>query len=138
MPLPGSLPDVKKKRYHITLRLAQQHWLPVKLRIIFKTLLLTYNALHHTGPEYLLNLLTCYVPACKLRSFDWPAVIPKQKCTTLGELSFSFMAQTLWNSVPDLEKKRHGPVLRLFDDVGQGPTLDRKGKIAMSDQVQKG
>ncbi|MGH0133211.1 UNVERIFIED_CONTAM: hypothetical protein FKN15_067547 [Acipenser sinensis] len=35
------------------------------------------------------------------------------------------------------EKKRlEACFLRLFDDVGQGPTLDRKGKIAMSDQVQ--
>ncbi|MGH0133534.1 UNVERIFIED_CONTAM: hypothetical protein FKN15_035313 [Acipenser sinensis] len=33
------------------------------------------------------------------------------------------------------EKKRlQTCFLRLFDDVGQGPTLDQKGKIAMSDQ----
>ncbi|MGH0148727.1 UNVERIFIED_CONTAM: hypothetical protein FKN15_038869 [Acipenser sinensis] len=48
------------------------------------------------GPEYLLNLLTRYIPACKLRSSDSGLlVIPKQKCTTLGEHLFSFMAPTL-------------------------------------------
>ncbi|MGH0122318.1 UNVERIFIED_CONTAM: hypothetical protein FKN15_003109 [Acipenser sinensis] len=36
------------------------------------------------------------------------------------------------------EKKRlESCFLRLFDDVGQGPTLDWKGKIAMSDQPLK-
>ncbi|MGH0162904.1 UNVERIFIED_CONTAM: hypothetical protein FKN15_043574 [Acipenser sinensis] len=35
----------------------------------------------------------------------------------------------------DGEKTTRDLFLRLFDDVGQGPTLDRKGKIAMSDQV---
>ncbi|MGH0134718.1 UNVERIFIED_CONTAM: hypothetical protein FKN15_030445 [Acipenser sinensis] len=51
------------------------------------------------GPEYLFSLLTCYVPAHKLRSSDSGLfVIPKQKCTTLGERSFSFMAPTLRNS----------------------------------------
>ncbi|MGH0190237.1 UNVERIFIED_CONTAM: hypothetical protein FKN15_043452 [Acipenser sinensis] len=94
MSLPECLPDVKKCD-HITPRLAQLHWLPVKFRIIMKTLLLTYNALHHTGPQYLLNLLTHYVPARKLRSSNSGLlVIPKQKCTTLGEHSFSFMAPT--------------------------------------------
>ncbi|MBN3283347.1 NEUV protein, partial [Polyodon spathula] len=27
----------------------QLHWLPVKFRMVFKALLLSYNALHHTG-----------------------------------------------------------------------------------------
>ena len=92
-----------KKHDHITPCLAQLHWLPVKFRITFKILLLAYKALHHTGPEYLSNLLTRYVPACKLRSSDSGLlVIPKQKCTTLGEHSFSFMAPTLRNSLPAL------------------------------------
>ncbi|MBN3270619.1 SCND3 protein, partial [Polyodon spathula] len=46
-------------------------------------------------PEYLSNLLTRYVPACKLRSSESDLlVIPKQKCATLRECSFSFMAPT--------------------------------------------
>ncbi|MGH0179192.1 UNVERIFIED_CONTAM: hypothetical protein FKN15_000843 [Acipenser sinensis] len=34
-----------------------------------------------------------------------------------------------------LEKRLETCALRLFDDVGQGPTSDRKGKIVMSDLV---
>ncbi|MGH0170918.1 UNVERIFIED_CONTAM: hypothetical protein FKN15_064701 [Acipenser sinensis] len=102
MLLLGSLPDVKKHD-HINPCLAQLHWLPVKFRITFKILLLAYKALNHTGPEYLSNLLSCYVPACKLRSSDSGLLdIPKQKRTTLRERSFSFMALTLWNSLPAL------------------------------------
>ncbi|MGH0115217.1 UNVERIFIED_CONTAM: hypothetical protein FKN15_070737 [Acipenser sinensis] len=53
--------------------------------------------------EYLSILLTRYVPTRKLRSSDSGLlIIPKQKCPTLGEHSFSFMAPTLWNSVPAL------------------------------------
>ncbi|MGH0156290.1 UNVERIFIED_CONTAM: hypothetical protein FKN15_031152 [Acipenser sinensis] len=42
-----------------------------------------------------------------------------------------------WFSLLFPEKKRlETCALRLFDDVGQGPTSDRKGKIVMSDLVQ--
>ncbi|MGH0127882.1 UNVERIFIED_CONTAM: hypothetical protein FKN15_052284 [Acipenser sinensis] len=34
------------------------------------------------------------------------------------------------------EKRQATCFLRLFDDVGQGPTSDRKGKIVMSDLVR--
>ncbi|MGH0137982.1 UNVERIFIED_CONTAM: hypothetical protein FKN15_068920 [Acipenser sinensis] len=37
--------------------------------------------------------------------------------------------------LPNGEKTTRELFLCLFDDVGQGPTLDRKGKIAMSDQA---
>ncbi len=43
-----------------------------------------------------------------------------------------------WFSQLFLEKKRLlTSFLRFFDDVGQGPTMDRIGIIAMSDQVRQ-
>ncbi len=42
---------------HISPVLQQLHWLPVKYRVEFKTLLLTYKALHNLAPQYLSQLL---------------------------------------------------------------------------------
>ncbi|KAJ8252002.1 hypothetical protein COCON_G00213140 [Conger conger] len=42
---------------HITPVLQQLHWLPVKSRIDFKILLLTFKALHNMAPSYLSELL---------------------------------------------------------------------------------
>ena len=42
-----------KKREHITPVLASLHWLPVKSRIEFKILLLTFKALNNMAPSYL-------------------------------------------------------------------------------------
>ena len=43
-------------------------WLPIKSRIQYEVLLLTYKCLHDLGPEYLRDLLDCYLPARRLRS----------------------------------------------------------------------
>ena len=42
-----------KKHDHVTPLLAKLHWLPIKDRIIYKILLLTFKALHDKGPIYL-------------------------------------------------------------------------------------
>ncbi|TWW69195.1 hypothetical protein D4764_18G0000010 [Takifugu flavidus] len=44
------------------------HWLPVKFRIIFKTLLLTYKVLRGLAPSYLEELVIPYQPNRPLRS----------------------------------------------------------------------
>uniref|UniRef100_A0A674MAK8 Reverse transcriptase domain-containing protein n=1 Tax=Takifugu rubripes TaxID=31033 RepID=A0A674MAK8_TAKRU len=56
------------KRDHITPIMASLHWLPVKFRIIFKTLLLTYKVLKGLAPSYLEELVTPYQPNRPLRS----------------------------------------------------------------------
>ena len=38
---------------HITPVLGSLHWLPVKFRVIFKILMLTFKCLHAQGPKYL-------------------------------------------------------------------------------------
>ncbi|KAK3554753.1 hypothetical protein QTP70_033443, partial [Hemibagrus guttatus] len=57
------------RRYeHITPILATLHWLPVKFRIDYKILLLTYKALNGLTPQYLSDLLVIYDPPRLLRS----------------------------------------------------------------------
>ena len=43
---------------HITLILFGLHWLPVRSRIIFHILTITFKAIHNMAPKYLSNLIT--------------------------------------------------------------------------------
>ncbi len=51
-----------RKFDHITPVLQELHWLPVRTRILYKILVLTYKALNGTAPDYIRSLLTCYQP----------------------------------------------------------------------------
>ena len=44
------------------------HWLPIRYRIMFKILLITYKALNILAPSYVRDLLTPYIPSRQLRS----------------------------------------------------------------------
>ena len=50
-------------RDHITPVLHQLHWLPVKFRIMYKILLLTYKCLHGLAHDYLAELIQEYKPS---------------------------------------------------------------------------
>ena len=51
-----------RKREHITPVLYNLHWLPIKQRITYKLLLLTYKALNGLAPEHISDLINIYVP----------------------------------------------------------------------------
>ncbi|XP_041638364.1 uncharacterized protein LOC121506616, partial [Cheilinus undulatus] len=55
---------------HITPTLIHLHWLPIKSRINYKVLLLTYKSLHALAPQYLSDLLHPYTPSRNLPSSD--------------------------------------------------------------------
>ena len=57
-----------RKYDRITPVLMDLHWLPVKRRISFKILLLTYKALNALAPQYISDMLMQYTPARTLRS----------------------------------------------------------------------
>ena len=79
------------------------HWLPVKYRIKFKILVLTYNCLKGDAPQYLRNLLTELMPSHEgLRSGKSSRLlIPKTKCKMFASRSFSVAGPTLRNSLPE-------------------------------------
>ena len=90
-----------KKRDHITPVLASLHWLPVKARIEFKILLLTYKALNGQAPSYLKELIVPYQPARALRSQNSGLlVIPRICKSRMGGRAFSYQAPLLWNNLP--------------------------------------
>ncbi|CAH3037771.1 unnamed protein product, partial [Porites lobata] len=55
---------------HISPLLRGLHWLPVKARIEFKILLITFKAIHRLAPKYPCDLLTFKSSSYNLRSSD--------------------------------------------------------------------
>ena len=90
-----------KKSDHIQPVLKQLHWLPVKARIQFKTLLLAHKALNGTAPQYLTDLLTPYNPRRSLRSAHKNLLeVPKTNLKSFGDRCFASAAPRAWNTLP--------------------------------------
>jgi len=90
-----------KKSSHITPILRRLHWLPVRFRINYKILLITFKALHGLAPPYISDLIHTYSPARTLRSSDTGLLrIPRHKLSSFGGRAFCTAAPTLWNSIP--------------------------------------
>ena len=91
----------KRKYDHITPVLKELHWIPVKERIVFKILLITFKALNGLAPVYITKLLNRYVPARQLRSSDMLLLkVPSSHLKTYGDRAFSVCAPKLWNQLP--------------------------------------
>ena len=88
------------KYISITPTLKKLHWLPVKYRIIFKVVLLTFKALHGLAPNYLRTLLQSYIPSRSLRSETGNVLIMPKARRKLGCQSFAVAAPKLWNDLP--------------------------------------
>ena len=94
----------ESKFCHITPLFMTLHWLPVKYRIQFKILLLTFKAINLLAPSYICDLVTVKKPSnYNLRSNNSLVLdLPKVKSlATLGDRSFSFAAPKLWNKLPN-------------------------------------
>ena len=71
--------------------LMELHWLPIKQRINFKILLITFKALHNQAPTYLADLLTYYqtprLLCSSAKNFLWN---PTYNLKPYGGRSFAF------------------------------------------------
>ena len=92
------------KHCHITSLLQQLHWLPIRLRIEFKILLITFKVLQGSAPKYLIDSTSVLPPS----RYDLPrnkdgillsTPKPFTKVTT-GDRSFMAAVPRLWNSLP--------------------------------------
>ena len=91
-----------RKYDHIRPVLRRLHWLPVKQRIIFKILLLTFKAVHGLAPSYICELVEIKQPTRELRSSSQCLLkIPKTRLKTYGDASFSVYGPTQWNNLPE-------------------------------------
>lgn len=85
---------------HITPVLHQLHWLPTQYRIQFKTLLLTFKAIHNLTPLYLTDLLHIHTPSRSLRSSSSIShTVPPARLTTMGSRAFSCSAPHLISEI---------------------------------------
>ena len=85
-------------RTEVTPVLRNLHWLPVKFRIMYKILLLTYKCLHGLAPEYLTDLIQEYKPVGNLRSSSKQKFVPSSVSTT--SYGHHHASPELWNKLP--------------------------------------
>jgi hypothetical protein len=86
---------------HITPVLKDLHWLPIKQRIIFKILIITYRALNGSAPHYITEICEPYSTTRSLRSNEQRLLkTPKTKLKTFGDRAFAASAPFIWNSLP--------------------------------------
>ncbi len=97
-----------RKFDHVTSTLMDLHWLPVKQRIEFKVLLLTYKAVMGQGPEYLSEMFIPTGSSYSLRSdYNDLYKVPKSYKKCCGDRAFSIAAPDLWNKLPQYLKYAH-------------------------------
>jgi len=89
-----------RKHDHITPVLNQLHWLPVRQRAIYKTVVLTHKSLVTGQPEHLSVLLSDYTPSRQLRLSDRQLLSQPADNTVFASLAFSSTAPRIGNSLP--------------------------------------
>ena len=89
------------KHDHITPVLEQLYWLPVRMRVLYKLLVLTYRALEGKGPSYLRDIIELYKPKTSIvmRS-DGRLDLPWSNLVSYGDRAFSVATPAEWNSLP--------------------------------------
>ena len=83
--------------------LFELHWLPIKSRIDFKVILITFKAIHGFAPKYISDLISIKSKSnYSLRSNDELLLSPPvvKTLSTLGDRAFAVAAPKLWNQLP--------------------------------------
>jgi hypothetical protein len=94
------------KSMHITPILKQLHWLPIRYRIQYKIIVLTYKALNDLAPPYLADLLHPYQPSRSLRSQNDNLLSTKAyRLKAYGGRWFEVVAPQMWNDLPPSMRK---------------------------------
>ena len=89
---------------HISPCLLELHWLPIKFRVDFKIILLTFKAIHGLAPKYISDLINVKpISKYSLRSNNELLLKPPSQKTlpTLGDRAFAAAAPKLWNLLPN-------------------------------------
>jgi hypothetical protein len=92
------------RREHTSPLIKELHWLPVKERITYKTLLLVYKSLNELAPAYLADILNIYTPPSGCRHLRSHTDSTRLTCyrthNTSGDKAFINSAPKLWNNLP--------------------------------------
>ena len=98
----ASLITRTKKFEHITPVLFKLHWLPVKERIKFKIILLTFKILSGNCPDYLMSMIDIQTPGRTLCSSNKLLLTRRDTrytTTNYGFRAFSVASPILWNDL---------------------------------------
>ena len=80
--------------------LKKLHWLPIRQRITYKILILTFKAYHKTAPQYICDLIIPRAYNKAVRSNNsFALIVPMIKLKHYGEQSFSYAAPVQWNKL---------------------------------------
>ena len=88
------------RRDHITPVLKKLHWLPVKQRVTYKIILLTFRALNGLAPIYIIDMLHRHRPTRALRSANNNDLQVPSTSSRYGDRTFAASAPRLWNALP--------------------------------------
>ena len=91
-----------RKYDRITPALVTLHWLPVKYRIEFKTLLIVFKGLHVKAPTYIEEMNTSSKSKIySIRSNEERVLkVPQFKHDTFGKHAFAVYGPLAWNCLP--------------------------------------
>ena len=91
-----------RKFERITPALIELHWLPVKLRIKFKIILIVFKALRGRAPAYISDFIKqSSNKKYRLRSSASTVLsVPRHAHNTFGGRSFAVCGPKLWNELP--------------------------------------
>ena len=102
-----------KKMDSSTEALKTLHWLPIKFRIQFKSLLLVYKCFNGQAPSYLSELLELKSMTSRLglsSTCDRTLLcVPFTKRKTFADRSFSIAGPRLWNCLPKTIRESPNP-----------------------------
>ena len=77
------------------------HWLPVKFRIQFKTLVFVFNAVNGLAPPYINETLRLHQSSRALRSAGQHLLeVPRSRSKQWGDRSFAVAGPKFWNALP--------------------------------------
>ena len=79
----------------------QLHWLPIEQRIVYKIILVTFEALNGLAPQYITDMISYYKPSRCLRSSN-PSLLNEIRFSvnSYGGRVFSVSSPRLWNKLP--------------------------------------
>ena len=91
-----------RKYNRMTPALVTLHWLPIKYRFDFKTLLIVFKGLHYKAPTYIQEMIT---PSKSKRysivaNEEHVLKAPKFKHDTFGNRAFAVYGPLAWNCLP--------------------------------------
>ena len=103
------------QRERITPALIELHWLPIKARIEFKILTLTFKALKNNEPKYLKKMLDIFEPGANVttrQAEEFNRLHEPRTNSNYGERAFRYHAPRLFNKIP--EEIRNQPDINKF------------------------